>query len=37
MRRRGARKRAVGTRAPMALRAMPNQRWSLDFVSRPDA
>jgi putative transposase len=25
--------RAVGTRAPMAIRQGPNQRWSLDFVS----
>ena len=31
--RRGGRKRAIGTRAPMALPLMPNQRWSLDFVS----
>jgi putative transposase len=27
------RKRATGTRAPMALPQGPNQRWSLDFVS----
>jgi putative transposase len=33
VRRRGGRKRAIGTRAPMALPLMPNQRWSLDFVS----
>src|SRR5882757_9030479 len=33
MRRRSGRKRAVGTRAPMALPQGPNQRWSLDFVS----
>ena len=33
MRRRGGRKRAVGTRAPMTLPQGPNQRWSLDFVS----
>jgi putative transposase len=33
VRRRGGRKRAVGTRAPMALPQAPNQRWSLDFVS----
>jgi putative transposase len=26
-------KRALGTRAPMALPDGPNQRWSLDFVS----
>ncbi len=30
--RRGGRKRAMGTRAPMVLPIMPNQRWSLDFV-----
>jgi putative transposase len=33
VRRRGGRKRAVGTRAPMTLPTGPNQRWSLDFVS----
>lgn len=33
MRRRGGRKRALGTRRPMALPQGPNQRWSLDFVS----
>ena len=33
VRRRGGRKRALGTRAPMALPQCPNQRWSLDFVS----
>lgn len=33
VRRRGGRKRAMGTRAPMELPLMPNQRWSLDFVS----
>ena len=33
VRRRGGRRRAIGTRAPMALPLMPNQRWSLDFVS----
>ena len=33
VRRRGGRKRAVGTRAPMELPQAPNQRWSLDFVS----
>ena len=33
VRRRGGRKRALGTRAPMALPQAPNQRWSLDFVS----
>ena len=26
-------KRALGTRAPMAVPPEPNQRWSLDFVS----
>jgi putative transposase len=33
VRRRGGRKRAVGTRAPMTLPQGVNQRWSLDFVS----
>ena len=33
VRRRGGRKRALGTRAPMALPHALNQRWSLDFVS----
>lgn len=33
VRRRGGRKRALGTRAPLALPQRPNQRWSLDFVS----
>jgi putative transposase len=33
VRRRGGRKRAVGTRAPMVSPQAPNQRWSLDFVS----
>jgi putative transposase len=32
-RKRGGRKRALGTRAPMAVPQGPNQRWSLDFVS----
>jgi putative transposase len=31
--RRGCRKRALGTRAPMALPQASNQRWSLDFLS----
>ena len=31
--RRGGRKRALGTRAPMTVPQGPNQRWSLDFVS----
>ena len=33
VRRRGGRKRALGTRRPMALPDGRNQRWSLDFVS----
>ena len=33
VRRRGGRKRALGTRKPMVLPDGPNQRWSLDFVS----
>jgi putative transposase len=33
VRRRGGRKRAIGTRAPMLLSLGPNKRWSLDFVS----
>jgi putative transposase len=33
VRKRGGRKRALGTRAPMTLPLGPNQRWSLDFVS----
>ncbi|PXA99274.1 IS3 family transposase, partial [Nostoc sp. 3335mG] len=33
VRRRGGRKRALGTREPMLLPDGPNQRWSLDFVS----
>ena len=32
VRRRGGRKRAPGTRAPMAIPQDPNQRWSTDFV-----
>src|SRR3954447_4299893 len=32
VRRRGGRKRAVGTRAPMPVPSGPNRRWSLDFV-----
>jgi len=31
VRRRGERKRALGTRAPLGLPQAPNQRWSLDF------
>ena len=33
VRRRGGRKRAIGTRAPMLVPMAPNQQWSLDFVS----
>ena len=33
VRRRGDRKRAIGTRAPMMIPLAPNERWSLDFVS----
>ena len=33
VKKRGGRKRALGTRAPMTLPQGPNQRWSLDFVS----
>ena len=33
VRRRGGRKRALGTRAPMVVPQRPNDRWSLDFVS----
>jgi putative transposase len=33
VRRRGGRKRALGTRAPITMPQAPNQRWSLDFVS----
>ena len=33
VRRRRGRKRALGTRAPLALPQGPNQRWSMDFVS----
>ena len=35
VRRRGGRKRALGTRKPMVLLYGHNQRWSLDFVSDP--
>jgi putative transposase len=31
VRRRGGRKRAIGTRAPMAVPQGPNQRWSVDL------
>ncbi len=33
VRRRGGRKRAIGTRAPLMIPMRPNDRWSLDFVS----
>jgi putative transposase len=33
VRRRGGRKRALGTRSPMTVPQGANQRWSLDFVS----
>jgi putative transposase len=33
VRRRGGRKKAIGTRAPMLIPLRPNARWSLDFVS----
>ena len=33
VRKRGGRKRALGTRSPMAIPQGANQRWSLDFVS----
>jgi len=33
VRKRGGRKRALGTRTPMPCAALPNDRWSLDFVS----
>lgn len=33
VRMRKGRKRAIGTRAPIAVPQEPNQRWSLDFVS----
>jgi putative transposase len=33
VRRRGGRKRTLGTRAPMVVPQKPNERWSLDFVA----
>lgn len=33
VRKRGGRKRAIGTRAPIAVPSRVNERWSLDFVS----
>ena len=32
VRRRGGRKRALGTRRPLEVPVTPNQRWSLDFI-----
>ncbi len=33
VRKRGGRKRALGTRRPMVLPSRANERWSLDFIS----
>jgi putative transposase len=33
VRRRGGRKRALGTRAPLLIPQWPNERWSLDFAA----
>ncbi len=33
VRKRGGRKRAIGTRAPLSLPSTANERWSLDFMS----
>jgi putative transposase len=33
VRKRGSRKRALGSRAPMVVPQERNQRWSLDFVT----
>ncbi len=33
LRKRGSRKRALGTRRPMVAPDGPNQRWSTDFLS----
>ncbi len=33
VRRRGGRKRAIGTRAPMMIPLLPDERWSLDIVA----
>ena len=33
VRKRGGRKRALGTRRPMRVPERPNERWSLDFIS----
>ena len=35
VRRRRGRKRATGTRAPLTTLAVPNARWSVDFVHDP--
>jgi putative transposase len=32
VRRRGGRKRAIGTRRPIEVPLVPNHRWSLDFI-----
>ena len=34
VRKRKARRKAVGTRAPILVEARPNARWSMDFASR---
>ncbi len=36
VRRRGGRKRAIGTRAPMLVPLRPNERWSVDPRVKPD-
>ena len=36
VRKRGGRKRALGTRAPMTIPQGANQRWSVDFASDPE-
>ena len=33
VRKRGGRKRAIGSRTPMPAAVLPNDRWSLDFVA----
>ena len=33
VRKRSARRKAIGTRAPIFFKARPNARWSLDFVN----
>ena len=37
VRKRKSRRRAVGVRAPLPVLALPNERWSLDFVHDPAA